>query len=259
MRPYLSMFLMSARRTLAYRLSALIGWLGGGAILISSLAVWSALLGEGAIAGYDWPMMKAYLVVAWAAGSIGASQGDWRMADRIREGHVATDLTKPVDYQGARFAEHAGGLATEIPAILIATAAVIAVTGGIPGPANGLLFLLSFAFVVPLKFCFTYLTAMLCFWTHNFMGISWAKDAVVWLFSGGLIPLSMLPAWLSTPASLLPFAGITATPAALYLGQATGAEAAKLLALQVFWVLALWFGARLLWRGALRALTVHGG
>ncbi len=259
MNAYLSMFRMSARRTLAYRLSALIGWLGGGAILISSMAVWSALIGDGAIAGYDWETMKAYLMVAWAAGSVGASQGDWRMADRIREGHVATDLTKPIDYQGARFAEHAGGLATEIPAVLVAAAAVVVVTGGMPAPHNAFLFLLSFAFVVPLKFCLTYITTMICFWTHNFMGISWAKDAVIWLFSGGLIPLSMLPAWLSVPASLLPFASLTATPAALYLGQATGGAAVKLLALQLFWTLALWFGARLLWRGALKALTVHGG
>jgi ABC-2 type transport system permease protein len=36
-------------------------------------------------------------------------------------------------------------------------------------------------------------------------------------------------------------------------------EAWEMLALQAFWVLALWFGARLMWRGALRALTVHGG
>ncbi|MFD0596026.1 hypothetical protein ACFQZ4_30165 [Catellatospora coxensis] len=48
-------------------------------------------------------------------------------------------------------------------------------------------------------------------------------------------------------------------PAALYLGQATGWAALKLLAIQAAWVLALWWGARLIWRRALRALTVHGG
>lgn len=262
MRPYRTLFLMSLRRLMAYRLSAVVGWLGGGAMLISSLAVWNALLRNGQIGEYDWETMKGYLLVAWAMGAIGAADGDWHMASRIRDGHVATDLTKPIDYQGARFAEQLGGLAFELVAIVVATAVLIAFTGGVPAPASlgqALLFALSFAMVIPLKFSIRYMATMFCFWTHNFIGVSWAKDAVVWLFSGGLIPLSLLPSWLGALAAVLPFAGLTATPAALYLGQATGAAAWKLLGLQAFWVIALWFGARLLWRGALRALTVHGG
>jgi ABC-2 type transport system permease protein len=262
MRAYRSLCRLTFRRMMAYRLSAVVGWLGGAAMLIASLAVWNALLHNGPIGDYDWEAMKAYLLVAWAMGALGSSDGDWHMAVRIRDGDVATDLTKPIDYQAARFAEQLGGLAFELVAVACAVIGVVLVTGSVPAPAGwaqGLLFLVSFALAVPLKFTIRYMTAMFCFWTHNFMGVSWAKDAIVWLFSGGLIPLALLPAWLGGLAAALPFAGLTATPAALYLGQASGAEAWKLLALQAFWVVALWFGARLLWRGALRALTVHGG
>ena len=262
MRAYRTLWLLTVRRMMAYRLSAVVGWLGGAAMLICSLAVWNALLRNGPIGDYDWEAMKAYLLVAWAMGALGASDGDWHMAVRIRDGDVATDLTKPIDYQTARFAEQLGGLAFELVAIAIAAAGVVLVTGSVPAPAGfgqAALFGLSFALAIPLKFTIRYMTAMFCFWTHNFMGVMWAKDAVVWLFSGGLIPLSLLPSWLGTLAAALPFAGLTATPAALYLGQASGGEAWKLLGLQAFWVVALWFGARLLWRGALRALTVHGG
>jgi ABC-2 type transport system permease protein len=184
------------------------------------------------------------------------------MASRIRDGNVATDLTKPIDYQTARFAEQLGGLAFELVAIAIAVTGVVLVTGSVPVPAGfgqAMLFLLSFVLAVPLQFSIRYMTAMVCFWTHNFMGVSWAKDATVFLLSGGLIPLALLPSWLGTLAAALPFAGLTATPAALYLGQADGAQAWKLLGLQAFWVIALWLGGRMLWRGALRALTVHGG
>ncbi|HEX6684282.1 MAG TPA: ABC-2 family transporter protein [Candidatus Limnocylindrales bacterium] len=262
MRPYRSLFLMSLRRMLTYRLNALIGWLGGAAILISSLAVWNALLRNGDIGGYDWETMKGYLLIAWAMSAVGTSYGDWHMANRIRDGAVATDLTKPVDYQSARFAEQLGGLAFELVAIVVAALAVIVFTGGIPAPAGlgqGLLFALSFAMVVPLKFIIWYITTMVCFWTQNYLGVAWARDAVVWVFSGGLIPLSLMPSWLGSLAAALPFAGLAATPAALYLGQASGTEAWKLLAVQAFWLITLWLGARLLWRGALRALTVHGG
>ncbi|GIH11401.1 ABC transporter permease [Rhizocola hellebori] len=262
MRPYYALLRMSVRRLMSYRLSTVLGWIGGGAYLVASLAVWSALLAQGPIAGYDWETMKAYLLIGWATGAIGSASGDWRMADRILWGEVATDLTKPIDYQGARFAEHAGGLVVELAAIGVAVTAVAAFAGGVPlpaSPAQAGLFLLSFLMVVPLKFVITYLICMLCFWTHNFMGISWAKQAVVTLFSGALVPLAMLPSWLAATAAVLPFASITATPAALYLGQVTGTQAWQLIAIQAGWVAGLWYAARFIWRGALRALTIHGG
>ncbi|HCT81575.1 MAG TPA: antibiotic ABC transporter permease [Micromonosporaceae bacterium] len=262
MRAYRTLFLISMRRMLAYRLNSVMGWVGGGAYLVASLAVWRALLDQGSIGDYDWPTMKAYLLIAWGTGAIGSAAGDWRMADRILWGEVATDLTKPIDYQSARFAEHSGGLVIEFAAIAVAVAAVFLFAGGAPPPASiaqAGLFALSILLVIPLKFVITYLACMLCFWTHNFMGIAWAKQAVVTLFSGGLIPLALLPSWLGETAAVLPFASITATPAALYLGQATGSEALRLLVIQLAWVGALWYAARVLWRGALRALTVHGG
>ncbi len=262
MKAYFTLFRISARRLLAYRLNAFLGWIGGGAYLVAALAVWRALLDQGPIAGYDWEMMKAYLLIGWATSAIGGAAGDWRMADRILWGEVATDLTKPLDYQTARFAEQAGGLVMELAAIAVAVTAVSVFFSGIPlpaSPAQAGLFLLSFLMVIPLKFVITYLVCMLCFWTHNFMGISWAKQAVVTLFSGGLVPLTILPPWLAATAAVLPFASITATPAALYLGQATGSQAWQLLAFQAAWVVGLWFAARFLWRGALRALTIHGG
>lgn len=261
MKPYLGLLRMSTRRMLAYRLSSVILWIGGATFLAGSLAVWHALLAEGSIGGYDWEQMKAYLLIGWATGAIGSAYGDWWMADRILDGHVATDLTKPMDYQWARFSEHMGGLATELVAITIAFGTVSVFTGGLslPDPGQALLFLASFALVAPLKFAITYITTMACFWTQNFMGLSWAKDAIVTLFSGALVPLALLPSWLAGPAAVLPFASITATPAALFLGQATGWAALQLLAVQAAWVLALWWGARLIWRRALRALTVHGG
>jgi ABC-2 type transport system permease protein len=169
-RAYRSLFVMEARRLFAYRLGAIVGWIGGGAYLISALAVWHALLEQGSIGGYDWTTMKGYLLVSWATGVIGSASGDWRMADRILWGEVATDLTRPIDYQKARFAEQCGGLVMEVSAIGVAVAA-----------------------------------------------------------------------------------------ASVYLGQVSGVQALQAIAVQAGWVVLLWFAARLLWRGALRALTIHGG
>ena len=67
--------------------------------------------------------------------------------------------------------------------------------------------------------------------------------AVTNLFSGALVPLVLLPGWLQTVALVLPFAGMTSTPALIFIGQATGGDAVRLIVLQAFWVALLWWGS----------------
>jgi len=183
------------------------------------------------------------------------------MAFRILDGDVALDLVKPVDYQKARLAESLGGLWIELLLIGVVVGATLALTGGVdtpPGPALAL-FTVSMLLLVPLKFLIVYVSTLACFWTQNFMGVQWARLAVVNLFSGALIPLVYLPHWLATAAQWSPFAGLTSTPALIFLGRLGVREGLLFVGVQLGWVLVLWFGARLVWRSALRRLTVNGG
>jgi ABC-2 type transport system permease protein len=246
---------------LAHRLNFVLGLFAVLFQLLAMLSIWGVLLRSGTdVAGFDWPQMKAYLLIAYATGAL-LSFADMRLAVRIRDGMVAVDLTKPVDFQRARFAEAVGVAAVETGFSVLVCAVVIAATGGVPVPSAGqaVLFLISFALVLPLKFCLTYLTAMVCFWTENLLGVSMTRTAVTNLFSGALVPLTLLPGWLQAIAAVLPFAGLTFTPALIYLGRATGVEALQLIAVQVVWVAVLWFGSRAAWHRAIRQLTVHGG
>jgi len=52
---------------------------------------------------------------------------------------------------------------------------------------------------------------------------------------------------------------MTSTPGLILIGRVDGAQAALLVAVQLGWVVLLWYGAKLLWRSALRQLTVNGG
>lgn len=260
LRPYRSLARTSARSLLAHRLNFLLGLFAVLIQLLAMLSIWGVLLRTGTVGGFTWPEMKAYLLIAYATGAL-LTMNDFRMANRIRDGMVANDLTKPVDFQRARLAESTGAAGVEIAFTILVVAVVIAVTGGVPVPPPGrlALFLLSFLLVLPLKFCLSYLTAMVCFWTENVFGVYLARSAITSLFSGALVPLTMLPGWLYGLATVLPFAGITFTPAWIYLGRADGADAVRLIAVQFGWAAVLWFGSRLAWRGAIRQLTVHGG
>jgi ABC-2 type transport system permease protein len=260
-RGYRALARATARAALTYRFNLLLGM---GAVLVqlvALLAVWRVILAQSPVNGFTWPQMRAYLLVAFAAGTVVSILGDFRMALRILDGDVALDLVKPVDYQKARLAESLGGLWIELLLIGVVVGATLALTGGVdtpPGPALAL-FTVSMLLLVPLKFLIVYVSTLACFWTQNFMGVQWARLAVVNLFSGALIPLVYLPHWLATAAQWSPFAGLTSTPALIFLGRLGVREGLLFVGVQLGWVLVLWFGARLVWRSALRALTVNGG
>ena len=262
MSPYRSLARATARAALAYKLNLMLGL---GAVLVqfvALLAVWRVVLAQsGAVQGFTWPQMRAYLLVAFAAGTLVSVFGDFRTAHRIQSGLVALDIIKPVDFQRARFAETLGGTWIEFLVVVVVASVTLAVTGGVDTPSGTALalFALSMLLLVPLKFLISYLSTLACFWTQNFIGVQWARIAIVNLLSGALIPLAFLPGWLATAAQWSPFAGLVSTPALIFVGRVGGADALALVAVQLGWVLALWYGARLIWRTAVRQLTVHGG
>jgi ABC-2 type transport system permease protein len=261
-RVYRSLALMTARKVLTYRLNFVIRQFALLFQLLAMLSVWGVLLHSGSsVAGFGWPQMKAYLVIAFGTSLLLSAYGDMEMGWRIREGLVAIDLTKPVDYQRARFAECIGGVVLELALVAGVVTVVALFTGGMaaPGAGQAALFAVSLLLVVPVKFGVLYLSSLMCFWTQNFIGLYMARLAIVGLFSGALVPLVLLPDGLRMLANVLPFAGITSTPALLYLGQVTGWEAAGLIGLQALWAVLLWFIGKALWTAALRQLTVHGG
>jgi ABC-2 type transport system permease protein len=262
MRPYLAYARANALSALAYRGNFLLS-LGGVAFqLVALLAVWKVLLsGGGTIGRFDWPHMRDYLLVAFASGALVGTFVDFSMSFRIRSGLVALDLVKPVDYQRARFFAAVGGVWIELAVIAVVTALAVAASGPPelpPGPELAL-FVTSMVLLIPLKFIIVYLSTLACFWTENFIGVLWARQAITGLLSGALVPLVYFPGWLATAAQWSPFAGLTSTPALIFVGQASGGHAVLLVATQLAWLVLLWYSARALFHRALRQLTVHGG
>lgn len=246
---------------LEYRMNVLLGIVATLMQLVALLAVWQVLLADSPVQGFTWPQMQAYLLVTFACGALVSTNSDFRMAFRIQSGLVALDLVKPVDYQRSRFAEALGGLWLEVVLILVVVTSAASLLGGLTVPAGPALalFAISMLLVVPLKFLIVYVGTLACFWTQSYMGVQWARIAVMSLLSGALIPLAYLPGWLGTIAQWSPFAGLTSTPALIYIGRVGFGDGLMLVAAELGWVIVLWFGARLLWRAAVRQLTVNGG
>jgi ABC-2 type transport system permease protein len=262
LRPYLAIARISWRSALAYRIPFVLSLCMMVFNLLAMLSLWRVLLASGhPLAGFTWPEMRAYLLVSFVTGCLVSSFTDFTMAFRIQSGLVALDLTQPVHYQRARFAQCLGMTVLESATAAVVCGAALAAFGAIPVPAlpQLALFLVSLVAVVPLKFLIVYSSGLLCFWTHNYLGVSFARAAVSAVLSGALVPLVFFPGWLRILAEVLPFQGIASTPALIYLGQASGWDAVRLIGIQLLWIAVLWAGASAAWNAALRRLTIHGG
>lgn len=249
------------RSLVAYQTSFVFGLLATAMSALAMLYLWRAVLAAGERQGFDWPDMKAYLLVAFVAGSLVSSYVDYQMSGRIREGAVALDLVRPADYQRSRFAEAIGYAGYELGTALAVGAFAAVVFGGVraPDPDTLALFVVSAVLVLPLRFGVVYMSGLVVFWTRNYIGVQAARIALVSLFSGALVPLAFFPGWAQTLASVLPFAGMASTPALLYVGKLAGPAAVTAVVVQAAWAFGLWWLARAMWAGASRQLTVHGG
>jgi ABC-2 type transport system permease protein len=260
-RPYRALMRAAAKSALAYRMSFVFSLFGVLFQLIALLAVWHALLADSSFNGLTWPQMRGYLLVAFASGALVGLVADIRMAYRIRDGSIALDIVKPVSYQEARFAQVLGAVWIEIAVVVLVGTVVVLAGGPMRWPGGGqlALFVASMVLLIPLKFLVLYICGMACFWTQNYVGVQWARIAIVNLLSGALVPLALLPGWLADVAYWLPFAGMVSTPGLLFIGSARDGAAARLVLVQLAWVVVLWLAGKLLWRVALRQLTVNGG
>ncbi|MFB9661515.1 ABC transporter permease [Glycomyces mayteni] len=251
----------SFKRQTVYRVNWLSGLLASSLALMVGFAVWSELIGDGELGGYDWSSMQAYLMICFVTSTLAWSGTEELIANRILDGDIAIDLTKPVDFQRTRAAEFFGSVAAAVPAGALGCAAVWLVFRPAPpeSATAAALACLSLVMLVPLVFGVNYMGILVCFWTRRYMSFKWAQDTLVTFMSGMMMPLSLMPHWLETLAWCLPFVHYAAAPAAIYLGRVDHAEAIGLLLAEALWTVVLWGTGRLLWRHQIKQVTVHGG
>jgi ABC-2 type transport system permease protein len=96
-------------------------------------------------------------------------------------------------------------------------------------------------------------------WTISGEGIARLGPAIIFFFSGMVIPLPLLPAWAQPVLEALPFRGLIDVPFRIYMGHLSAHETLRSLAQQVAWVIALVALGRVLVARGTRRLVVQGG
>ncbi len=225
--------------------------------------IWRAVYHNAAsVAGLTLPEMITYVAVGWTIRSFYFNEIDMDLASQVQEGRLAMNLIRPVDFQTAMIADAAGQSAFRATLFTIPIAVVVALLFPVRPPASvlaGALFLLSATLSFALVAAINFLVGLIAIRTKSIVGILRAKYLVQELLSGLLIPTTLFPEPLRSLLFASPFPHINFTPAALYLGKASGWEAARLLALQAGWAAGLLALGQLAWRRSRARITIQGG
>ncbi len=179
----------------------------------------------------------------------------------IREGQVAIDLLRPLDFQGRFYVDAVGNLVLnlllKVPLLIIA---VLFFGLQLPSdPAVWAAFIIALLLGHAVLFFFDWIFSCLAFYSTETWGLSVVRVAVATFFSGSLVPLQMLPDWLRGIATALPFAQSVAVPVSLLSGITPLGDAPGVWAIQGLWLIGLLIVSRIVFNVSVRKITVQGG
>jgi ABC-2 type transport system permease protein len=272
MTPYISLFATQFQLMLQYRAAAFAGfvtqcWWGGIKVMVLTAffaagAAADASMTLTQVISYVW-LAQAFLVLQpWFA--------DAEVTAAVRTGAIGFERVRPVDTYSWWYARAAATMMSKA----VPRAALMVLFAGLLLPAAGLgawglkppptveaasAFALSLALVVLLSAAFQMLINVVVVATLTDKGANLLIAPFVILFSGGEIPLPLMPDWLHLFLFVQPLAGIVDIPFRIYAGHLAGDQALAGLALQAFWIAVLVALGRAALVRALRKLEVQGG
>jgi ABC-2 type transport system permease protein len=260
---YAALGRLQARTVLAYRADYALSLLGLLLQIYLLRVVWTAVYehrGAGG-GGITLATMIAYSTLASLQNWL---LDPWEFSlipERVREGRVAADLSRPGGFLGQVVAGQVGRTVATLPFALAALP--FAVLAGGARPPAGLPALAGYLAAALLGYLVTTLISvvvgLVTFWTMEVTGMFMVYRMASQFLSGTLVPLWLMPGWLHGIAGALPFQATTYTPVAIYLGQLSGWAAVRGLAVQCLWIVVLWLAGRWVWSRALHRVVVQGG
>jgi ABC-2 type transport system permease protein len=179
----------------------------------------------------------------------------------LREGQIAIDLLRPLDFQTRFYVDAVGNLFLSLllkaPLLIVA---VVFFQVQLPRDvATWLVFGVALVLGHGVMFFFDWIFACLAFYSTETWGLSVVRVAVVTFFSGAIVPLQMMPPWLQAVSYALPFAQSVYVPVSFLSGVTPLSAAPQAWLTQAAWLIGLGVMARLVFKRSVRKITVQGG
>jgi ABC-2 type transport system permease protein len=263
LRGYLAIVKTSFMTGLSYRLHFLFTFITGIFYTIVIYFLWKSIYAANqSLQGMTFNQAFLYVAFAGAINVLFRYWTDWQISHEIIDGQIASFLIKPIDYELRMFSESLGYVLSNFVLTTAPTVFIVVVILQIPVQVgwNLVFFLLSVPMAYVLSFLLDYMVGLTSFYTESIWGLVTSKDVIVMVLSGALIPVQFFPEWLQKIVLYLPFQAIYNVPLTMLTDTTLGvADYLPMMAVQVFWIAALYTISRLFWSQAVKAVTVNGG
>lgn len=254
----------SIKINLAYRLSFFITILSRFFTIIVTYYLWKAIYSSSTdtvLGGFSFYEMITYIIISFFTSVIVNSELSNSIAHDVMDGSIAANLIKPINYQLTILAGSIGRVLLNFLTLVLPFTIIFCATGWIDAPtvSNSILYIISLFVSFLNNFLFGSCFAVVAFHTTYYFGLDMAKTVVTRFFSGSIIPLTFFSPMLERIFTFLPFATMNYTPTMIYLGKITGSALIEAIALQLIWLILFYFINKLLWKHAIKRLTILGG
>ncbi|HEX6036188.1 MAG TPA: ABC-2 family transporter protein [Anaerolineales bacterium] len=248
---------------LVYRFGFLFGIFGNLVYLGVAYYLWKSIYRySDVIRGLTFNETFIYVALGSAIFILLKTYADWIIHYEIREGAIATYLTKPIDYQIYALFANLGGMLMNLTAITVPTVLVMLFVFRVEfafGPGL-FLFPLSLLLAFLISFSIDYFIGIFGFYSESVWGLSITKEIIVTVFSGALIPLQFFPDAVQRVLYWLPFQAIYHTPLMMITRPNQGLDVfLPMILVQLAWAALLFLLARLFYNQAIKVLRIAGG
>lgn len=183
----------------------------------------------------------------------------------IKSGNIVYELCRPIDLYHMLFFR---SMAHRISRATLRCMPILIIASFLPAPYGlslpvspmaGGLFLLGTGLGLLVTVAFCMLVYISVFYTISPQGIRMLAVSALELLTGSILPLPFFPQGIRRVLELLPFAAMQNVPLRIYSGNLAGAESLRALSLQLFWLVFLVIGGRLLMKNASKKIVLQGG
>lgn len=215
--------------------------------------------------GFTMEDMTVYLFISFLTGYLTYSDGAFAVGEEIVDGSIAMRMIRPCSFEMSFLFQELGNRMISVTLIFVPIVAGVeiyrcVISGSLRfQPVFFLLYIVSLLIAYMISFYFNVCYGFMAFFFKNLWGTTLIKETVVNFLSGAIVPLAFLPAGLAAVLNFLPFASLSYTPVMIYMGMYCYTEIAWRIGLQLFWLLVMFGVSKLIWRSAVRHLSIQGG
>lgn len=262
MSAYLAYFKIAFKHNTIYRVEWLLGILNNCIQIFISIAIWKALYGTSfEINGVGFTAVATNFIISQGLSHV-LTTSDLTIQKKLRDGSIANELLKPIDYRKILLADNLGNIIFKLISNFLPSLIITSFIAGILPPAGvmaAVLYIVSMIFGFAILWSISMIVQMTAFWIMNVWSISTIKGVLIKVLSGATLPLWFMPEAVLNIIKWTPFEAIYHIPLKIYLGElginAAGGELLK----QIFWIMVLYSISCFMWEKGKKKIVLQGG